>query len=183
MNALYSYQQYERENAQLKLQSQKRLLLLLGVLALAVILIGALVTWFQFHRLQMKQKLARVQRLLREHMEKEVEQEQKAQMDALIKNSVLMKHLQESLDAEKPLTDEDVKDIEVLLDDVNPDFLPMLKQLGEMTDIEYQVSLLIRLGMSPIQISSLVLRDKSSVSAIRRRLYKHGAEWQSSRLG
>ncbi len=48
---------------------------------------------------------------------------------ALIKNSVLMKHLQESLDAEKPLTDEDVKDIEVLLDEVNPDFLPMLKLL------------------------------------------------------
>ncbi len=172
MNALYSYQQYERENAQLKLQSQKRLLLLLGVLALAVILIGALVAWFQFHRLQMKQKLARVQRLLREHMEKEVQQEQKAQIDALIKNSVLMKHLQESLDAEKPLTYEDVANIEVLLDEVNPDFLPTLKQLGEMTDIEYQVSLLIRLGMSPIQISSLVLRDKSSVSAIRRRLYK-----------
>ena len=62
--------------------------------------------------------------------------------------------------------------IEVLLDEVNPDFLPILKQLGEMTDIEYQVSLLIKLGMSPIQISSLVLRDKSSVSAIRRRLYK-----------
>ena len=91
---------------------------------------------------------------------------------ALIKNSVLMKHLQESLDAEKPLTYEDVANIEVLLDEVNPDFLPTLKQLGEMTDIEYQVSLLIRLGMSPIQISSLVLRDKSSVSAIRRRLYK-----------
>ncbi len=36
-----------------------------------------------------------------------------------------MKHLQESLDAEKPLTDEDVKDIEVLLDEVNPDFLPV----------------------------------------------------------
>jgi len=186
MNALYNYQQYERENAQLRLQSQRRLLWFLGVLAVAVLSIGGLVAWFQFHRLKMKHKLERVQRLLREHMEKEIQQEQRAHMEALIKSSDLMKHLQALLDRGKPLSETDVSDIEALLQEVNPDFLPLLRQLGEMNDLEYQVSLLIKLEFTPIQIASLVLRDKSTISAIRRRLYhkitgQHGnpSEWDN----
>jgi tetratricopeptide (TPR) repeat protein len=172
MNALYDYQLREQENAALKLQNQQRLMLLIGVLALAAMVILGLMFYFRYHRLKMKQKLAYVQGLLREHMEREVQREQRELMENHIKNSHVMKHLLESLDTEKPLSETDVAEIEDLLNEVSPAFLPLLKQLGEMTDIEYQVSLLIKLGMSPIQISSLVLRDKSSVSAIRRRLYK-----------
>ena len=83
-----------------------------------------------------------------------------------------MKQLQDRMDKGEFLKSRDVKEIEKLLNKVCPAFLPLLKQLGGMSSQEYQVSLLLKMNLTPMQISSLILRDKSTISAIRRRLYK-----------
>ena len=94
------------------------------------------------------------------------------QMEEIINESEVKKRLEEYIAQEKPIKDEDIADIESLLNEVHPSFIPLLQQFGEMNALEYQVSILLKLGFSPIHIASLVLRDKSTISAIRRRLYK-----------
>lgn len=172
MNAMYNYQQQEKENAKLKMQNQQRLLFIICVLCLFVVLVAILFAYFQYRRLNMKKRLIHVERSLREHLEKEFKQEQKARIEKAVRDSAIMKKLEESIANERPLTEEDVSSIEQLLNEISPSFLPLLKDLGNMTPIEHQVCLLLKLNLTPVQISGLVLRDKSSVASIRRRLFK-----------
>ena len=67
---------------------------------------------------------------------------------------------------------QDITRIVDLLHDICPDFLSALDQLGELNELEYEVRLLLKLGISPASISQLVLREKTTISAVRRRLYK-----------
>ena len=102
----------------------------------------------------------------------EIKQGERRKAETAIQSSDLMRHLLHRIENDEHLNAKDLKGIESLLDEVCPDFRGHLRQLGEMNPLEYQVSLLIKLGISPAGISTLVLRDKSTVSAIRRRLLK-----------
>ena len=102
----------------------------------------------------------------------EIKQEERKQAETLIRESALMRHLEQRIQNEEHLSAKDIKEIEKLLDGVCPEFRPHLRGLGDMNPLEYQVSLLLKLGIPPAGISTLVLRDKSTVSAIRRRLLK-----------
>lgn len=119
------------------------------------------------------QRLERQKELLiNANMLAAIKQEEKKQVEATIAVSPVMKQLQERMDKGEFLKSKDVKEIEKLLNKVCPAFLPLLRQLGGMSSQEYQVSLLLKMNLTPMQISSLILRDKSTISAIRRRLYK-----------
>ncbi|MBR3014232.1 MAG: tetratricopeptide repeat protein [Bacteroidaceae bacterium] len=113
----------------------------------------------------------------KEHLERsnrlaEVKIEQREQIKKAIQESAVMERLQQNIAQGKHLVPQDITDIEHLLHDICPDFLPALSQLGHLNDLEYQVSLLLKVGISPVAISQLVLREKTSISAVRRRLYK-----------
>ena len=169
---IYNYQIQERENAALKLQNQQKQTFIIILLCVFVLLFVCLFAYFRYRRLQMKQRLEHVQRLLKEHLEKEVRKERQAQIEQAIQDSEVMHRLLDHVEKGIHLTDADIVDIEALLNEVIPDFLPLLGELGDMSSLEYQVSLLLKVNLTPIQISSLILRDKSTISAIRRRLYK-----------
>ena len=98
--------------------------------------------------------------------------EQREQTKKAIQESAVMAHLQELVANGQHIHPEDITEVLSLLHDVCPDFLSALDQLGELNELEYQVSLLLKLGISPASISQLVLREKTTISAIRRRLYK-----------
>lgn len=142
------------------------------MLCATIVLFVSLFSYFRYRRLQMRLRLEHVQHLLKKHLEKEDRQEQQKRMEKEIQDSDVMKRMLNLVENGKPLKDADIVDIEELLNQAAPNFLPLLKQLGEMTPLEYQVCLLIKMNLSPIQIASLIPRDKSSISAIRRRLYK-----------
>lgn len=172
MNALYNYQQYKQEAADLKIQNQRKQMLIIGLICASIVLLTLIIAYFSIRRIQMKHRLEKVQGLLREHLEKQVKQEELAQKEDAIMNSPIAKRLQACIEDDKPMTEADVSDIESLFGEVIPSFLPLLRQLADMSPLEYQVSLLLRMNISPIHIASLVLRHKSTISAIRRSLYK-----------
>lgn len=180
MNALYNYQQYKQEAADLKIQNQRKQMLLVGLLCASIVLLTIIMAYFSIRRLQMKHRLEKVQGLLREHLEKEVKEEELAQKENAIMHSQVAKRLQMCIEDDKPMTEADVSDIESLFDEVIPSFLPLLRQLADMSPLEYQVCLLLRMNISPIHIASLVLRHKSTISAIRRSLYKRTTDKDGS---
>ena len=83
-----------------------------------------------------------------------------------------MAHLQDLVANGGHIRPQDITRIVDLLHDICPDFLSALDQLGELNELEYEVSLLLKLSISPASISQLVLREKTTISAVRRRLYK-----------
>ena len=122
---------------------------------------------------EMAQRLeAQKEQLERSNRLAEMKIEQREQTKKAIQESAVMAHLQELVANGSHIRPQDITDILNLLHDVCPDFLSALDQLGELNELEYEVSLLLKLGISPASISQLVLREKTTISAVRRRLYK-----------
>ena len=70
------------------------------------------------------------------------------------------------------LTDEDWTEMEERLKRVYPGFTSRLRNLYPMSELEYQVCLLIKLRITPTEMADVLSRDGSTISTVRSRLYK-----------
>lgn len=84
------------------------------------------------------------------------------------------------------LKDEDWQEIESHIRRLYPGFSIQLRNLYAMSELEYQVCLLIKLRIAPKNIAPVLARDMSTISTVRSRLYgkvfgrKGGAkEWDN----
>ena len=80
--------------------------------------------------------------------------------------------LQRRIATGQRLKDEDWQEIENHIRRVYPGFCSQLKGLYSMSELEYQVCLLIKLRMAPKDIAAVLARDMSTISTVRSRLYK-----------
>ena len=80
--------------------------------------------------------------------------------------------LQKRISTGQRLKDEDWLDIEGQVRRVYPGFISQLRGLYTMSELEYQVCLLIKLRIAPSYIASVLARDVSTISTVRSRLYK-----------
>lgn len=80
--------------------------------------------------------------------------------------------LQRRIASGQRLKDEEWQDIENHIRKVYPGFISQLRGLYAMSELEYQVCLLIKLRIAPSDIASVMARDVSTISTVRSRLYK-----------
>ncbi len=80
--------------------------------------------------------------------------------------------LQHRLASGQRLKEEEWDGIEELLRKVYPGFSGQLRNLYEMSDLEYQVCVLTKLRIPPSSIASVLVRDISTISSVRSRLFK-----------
>ena len=80
--------------------------------------------------------------------------------------------LQRRITKGQMLTNEEWTSIENQLKKVYPGFTSQLRNLYSMSELEYQVCLLIKLRIAPSDIASVLARDMSTISTVRSRLYK-----------
>jgi hypothetical protein len=69
------------------------------------------------------------------------------------------------------LTKQEWTDVEQMLKTVYPGFTIQLRGLLPMSELEYQTCLLIKLRIPPKDIASVLIRDVSTISTVRSRLY------------
>ena len=81
-------------------------------------------------------------------------------------------HLQKRISTGQRLKEPDWADIEEQLKKVYPGFTCQLRSLYPMSELEYQVCLLIKLRIPPSDIASVLIREASAISTVRSRLYK-----------
>ena len=79
--------------------------------------------------------------------------------------------LQRRIATGQRLRDEEWQEIESHIRKVYPGFCSQLKGLYAMSELEYQVCLLIKLRMAPKDIAAVLARDMSTISTVRSRLY------------
>lgn len=70
------------------------------------------------------------------------------------------------------LKEADWQQIEGYVRKVYPGFISQLRGLYAMSELEYQVCLLIKLRIAPSDIAAVLARDVSTISTVRSRLYK-----------
>lgn len=106
------------------------------------------------------------------------------QVEAEFYQSEYYQTLRRRIEAGGNLKPQDWKALEHQLKVVYPNFSSSLYGLYHLSDIEFQVCMLTKIRTSPKDISEVLNKDKSSVSSIRKRLYKKvfgkegsGKEW------
>ena len=70
------------------------------------------------------------------------------------------------------LKEDDWRDIETQIKKAYPGFGSQLRGLHAMSELEYQVCLLVKLRIAPTDIAAVLARDGSTISTVRSRLYK-----------
>lgn len=80
--------------------------------------------------------------------------------------------LQKRLAEGRRLKEEDWADVEQQLKTVYPGFASQLRSLYAMSELEYQVCLLIKLRIAPKDIAAVLARDVSTISTVRSRLFQ-----------
>ena len=80
--------------------------------------------------------------------------------------------LQRHIATGQRLKDEDWQNIERQIRKICPGFSSQLRGLYAMSELEYQVCLLIKLRITPSDIAAVLARDVSTISTVRSRLYK-----------
>ena len=79
--------------------------------------------------------------------------------------------LQQRISTGQQLKEQAWTEIEEQLKSVYPGFCSQLRSLYAMSELEYQVCLLIKLRISPTEIATVLSRDVSTISTVRSRLF------------
>ena len=97
--------------------------------------------------------------------------EQKDDIDAKLNDSKIHSRLIYLINNKKKLGSKDLEELYATFQTVAPAFMDNLTGLCKMNDLEKEVTLLIRMGISPNDIASLTSYSKQHISGIRKGLY------------
>lgn len=97
--------------------------------------------------------------------------EMRKERDAALLKSVSFSLLHDKVCESKPISISEWKQIEAEIDSILPEFKTILYQAYELSELEYHICLLMKMGFKNNEISVLVSRTPNAVSQARKRLY------------
>ena len=175
MHAAYNYQQHEREAQQLKAKNDRMrvYLLLLSSAVVVMLLLAGLVAVRRRYKRQLVQSNMGKTDLLRYSYEQKTEQQKLSEREQVTGSTIyaaIQSHLGKAGDV--PLSDDEWQQLHQTVNAIYPNFREKLTSLTPMNNFEYQVCLLLKIGVKPSDIASLTAHSRESVTASRRRLYE-----------
>ena len=175
MHAAYNYQKHEREAHELKAKNDRMrvYLLLLSSAVVFMLLLAGLVVLRRRYKRQLVQSSMGKTDLLRYSYEQKTEQQKLSEREQVAGSTIyaaIQSHLGKAGDV--PLSDEEWQQLHQTVNAVYPNFREKLTSLTPMNNFEYQVCLLLKIGVKPSDIASLTAHSRESVTASRRRLYE-----------
>lgn len=168
MTALYDYSLRERENVRLE-----KLVFLISATALVFILI---LTFFIFYYRKKREvfrlRLQQMELLVAEHQNKP--DRTTAEEQNTLNHTPIVQHIHKLLDdtSQPTMKNEDWLQLEALFAHSLPQFLPRLQEFCHLNLQERRVSMLLRLGITPMDIGRLTAHSKQSVTNTRSRLFE-----------
>ena len=175
MHAAYNYQKHEREAHELKAKNDRMrvYLLLLSSAVVVMLLLAGLVAVRRRYKRQLVQSNMGKTDLLRYSYEQKTEQQKLSEREQVAGSTIyaaIQSHLGKAGDV--PLSDDEWEQLHQTVNAIYPNFREKLTSLTPMNNFEYQVCLLLKIGVKPSDIASLTAHSRESVTASRRRLYE-----------
>ena len=141
--------------------------------------IGGIILLLLICRIAIDNRKARQRLQLQLQQIKEVQEERPLQVRQAIESvetayfaSDEYHALQRRIATVQRLKDDDWLDIEGQIRKVYPGFSSQLRGLYTMSELEYQVCILVKLRIAPKDIAAVLARDVSTISTVRSRLYQ-----------
>lgn len=170
--SLYDYTQREKENVRLKSENEyhKLLLIILGLSAfLLVILFYVYYTKNKYAKEKQQRQMEELQHLL-DKSTLQVLNNKKAL--TRIKESEIYALFKGKIRAGQNVTQEEWNKLDKAVNDYFIDFKLKLYRICKLSDLEYQICLLLKMELSLADIAVLVHREPSTITMSRKRLYK-----------
>lgn len=122
---------------------------------------------------KLHQDFLQSQKVLIERTNERLEAQQKVneQSEITLKQSDIYKAFHEAAEGNAKLKEADWQELILAINEVYNDFTQRLYQLYPIKDIELQVCLLLKINLSPTQISVITAHSKQAITSIRKRLY------------
>ena len=167
IKALYDYTLRERQNAAL----QRRYIIAVSAFLMTACLLALFILHYRQRRLQYRLKVQRLEQLLSEYRNRS--EESLNRQKEILANTPIFHHITRLLSDQMPkaMTDEDFHILEDTLEKTHPGFVGQLRSFHQFSPHEWRLSLLLKAGVSPINIARLTAHSKQSVSSSRARLY------------
>lgn len=127
---------------------------------------------------ELRQALLKAQKEYIEKNNEQIEAKQKmeTQNKISLKSTEIYKKFQcaakEELTEENKIKDADWQELACAVDKAYRQFTQRLNELHPIKEIELQVCLLLKIGLSPLQIATITIRSKQAITSIRKRLYQ-----------
>lgn len=176
MNSLYNYQLREKENIRLEKENdtrQRLIIILSTVVIISVITLIYIVLYIREKHRKLSYKLQKYEQIFRSYEEKpQIEKEEVTnkieKLDIIIR---LRRKLNSHAEVVK-LSEDDWNELSNAVNTMHTSFDEKLQDLCKMSEQDYRVCLLLKIGISPTDISKLIFKSKTGVSSIRRKLYE-----------
>lgn len=184
ISSLYSYQLREKENKLLAEEVIKsRIWLIVSLLSmLCAVLVLALV-WHRNKRRQMAIRLqrSRIQQLQAElSMRDQSIEELSVQLslrrataenfDETFRTSELYSMVKGHINSQTVLSAREWESLVHFFEEYLPEFLPHLRQLYDFSEVEWRLSLLVRLSLRNVEIATLLCKHPSAITYAKKRL-------------
>jgi len=166
-NAHYDYNQREEENARLRLHYA---IAIAGVVVLAFFL-ALLAFHYRLRKMHYQLKIQQLEQLLANSRSRGEESAERAHQ--ILANTPICQHINRLLSDthQRPMTDEDWHILEDTIEKTNPGFKHRLNEFHKLSTQEMRISMLIKMGITPVGIARLTSHSKQSVSSTRSRLF------------
>ena len=120
----------------------------------------------------LRQHVEEMQQELNQQVAKEMKHiKAREDADSELKNTDIYRRIIYLINRKRLLLQKDYEQLRDTFDTLYPDFMKRLLELCEMSDLEIEISLLRRMGVSPNDIASLTDYSKAHISGVRRSLY------------
>jgi hypothetical protein len=143
------------------------------IVTILILIVGA-TALYAFHLRKQKKNMERKLNIIEEEKENRpqlIDEAIKKLEDDFFKSQYYVT-LRHNIEAGKNMTDKDWTELEQKIKGIYPTFTSTLYGLYNFSPIEYQVCLLLKIHTSPSEIANVINKDISTISNIRRRLYK-----------
>ena len=173
IHAMYNYQKQMSENARLRLSNARRRNIIICASAIMVCLLLILYAIWQKYRYNKTELALQMKKL------KELQDQQPSLSEVSAKESLYTLHqtyiytrIQQLIGQEKVMSYTDWLQLENAIHQVYEHFMPKLTSVCKLSTQERHVCLLIKTGISPVNIATLTARSKQAINNTRSRLFE-----------
>lgn len=170
--ALYDYTQKVKENEKLKHENEThkfRQIIMGFSIILLVVLLYTFYMRNKMENMKQQERIKELQRLLNEFNNQKAEHQTHIEN---IKNTEIYQLFVKKAQNGDTVTKEEWERMESEFNQQGNDIKTLLYSLANLSEQEYHICLLLKMGFSLTAISSIILRSSSALTMARKRLYK-----------
>ena len=167
MQSVYNYQLREKENTRLKEESLRRRNLVVFLLSLVLLLSASIFFLYKYNRRKKEALQLKIEKY--EHIVKEKKQQKGLNPEKYLEwQSLLRKMVEEK----KHMNEETWKSFSSFFEENFPYFHDECMKLTKMSRINYQLCMLIKMGLCTEELSVLLVKTYKAIHSMKTRLYR-----------